>query len=232
MKKTALTLLLSCSAWLVSAQPGKSIDTLYFGSDGKTPPHRALADYYMIVPATADTCSRKPFRTCYMTGELRAEGGYIRLDSTDAHKTLYDGPWKEYYRSGRIRQQGTWNRGKRAGETYPLPRKRADRGACVLRRWTADRHAHLVPMRCLHPHGIRKRCARRRLLHLFRRPGLWGRYRLADDTPVFESPEPGEIREAYRDGEKWKYYNKDGLTVSMTGNRVREYGKYYRMKLG
>lgn len=231
MKKIPLVLLFSFGALFCSAQPDRAVDTLYYGSDHKAPQHRALADYYMIVPATADTCSRKPFRSFYMTGELRTEGGYIRLDSTDALKTVYDGQLREYYRSGRIRQQATWRNGKREGECFIY----SENGLIEEHAFYAD--GKLIGTRTVFEGDgcIRTEYENGALAddcyNYSDARGLWGRYRLADDTPVFESPQPDEICEAYRDGQKWKYYNKDGLIVSMAGNRVRDYGKYYRMKL-
>lgn len=37
--------------------------------------------------------------------------------------------------------------------------------------------------------------------------------------------------EAYRNGKKWKFYEKNGLTVSVTGCSVSDYGKYFRLQL-
>lgn len=231
MKRSSLTLLLSFCALSGFSQPEKPVDTLYYGTDHKSVLHRAFADYYQIVPATTDTCSRKPFRTFYMTGELRVEGSYIRLDSTDARRTRYDGPWTEYYRSGQIRQKGTLIDGKWEGEHTIY----SENG--LIKEHAFYAKGELFGVRTLFNGDL---CIRTEYENgalkydyytLSKPDGYCSKYRLTDNTPVWESPEPSEMDEAYRNGKKWKFYEKNGLTVSVTGCSVSDYGKYFRLQL-
>ena len=59
--------------------------------------------------------------------------------------------------------------------------------------------------------------------------GLYGKFRISDNTPIFSSPSESDIKSEYRDGNAWLYYINDGICVSTTNIEVSDYGKYFRI---
>lgn len=232
MKRIAFTLVYALGALVCHAQHA-TVDTLYYDANGKGGVHPAFAAYYRILPFGGDSCQRKPFRDYYPTGELRTEGGLLHIDSLDDSRTVFDGPWTDYYRSGRVAAQRLRLAGKNEGEhtSYYEDGLIRERAYYLAGKLTGIRTEFPDDgSRCIqteYENGLPKYG-----YYTVSNPdGYVSRFRFEDDAPVFESPETSELDEAYRDGEKWKYYDKNGLTVSMTGQRFRDYGKYYRLEI-
>lgn len=78
------------------------VDTLYYDKEWKVVGNKVFAEYYRVYPVIDDSVSRKPFRDYYITGELQSEGGFITIDRYDDSKSVFDGDWTSYYKSGKI----------------------------------------------------------------------------------------------------------------------------------
>ena len=81
------------------------VDTLYYDKEWKVVGNKVFAEYYRVYPVIDDSVSRKPFRDYYITGELQSEGGFITIDRYDDSKSVFDGDWTSYYKSGKIEQR-------------------------------------------------------------------------------------------------------------------------------
>lgn len=57
------------------------------------------------------------------------------------------------------------------------------------------------------------------------------KFRIADDTQIWESPSITERFVDYRDGTPWEVYFKNGITIALTNSVVTDYGKWHRIDL-
>ena len=91
-------------------------DTLFYDKNWKGVESKLFASYYRILSGNADSNFGKRFRDYYVTGELQSEGGYISIDKYDDSKSVMDGEWSNYYKSGKIEQKGYRHNGIEEGE--------------------------------------------------------------------------------------------------------------------
>lgn len=209
------------------------VDTLYYDKEWKVVGNKVFAEYYRVYPVIDDSVSRKPFRDYYITGELQSEGGFITIDRYDDSKSVFDGDWTSYYKSGKIEQQGTRARGKQEGEYI----RYAENGLVLL-------HANMKNNK---PHGVYTEfsedgdlCMQIEFqegepLHdyyvLSNKDGLCSKIRFSDKQPVYDIPSLEEIQMDYRNGQAWPYHNKNGILVGMTNTEVKDYGKYFQISI-
>lgn len=99
----------------ISAQKS-SLDTLYYDKEWKGVSNRAFASFYRVLDLSDKSTSKKYFRDYYITGELQSEGGYISIDKADDKKSIFDGEWINYYKSGKVEQKGFRLNGIEQGE--------------------------------------------------------------------------------------------------------------------
>ena len=194
---------------------------------------KTFATYYRIVSDSSDVSLGKRFRDYYMTGELQSEGRYISIDKYDDSKSVMDGEWVTYYRSGNIEEKGFRRNGVEEGE------------------YTAYYDNGLVKLRCMMVNGKAngiltefdekgQTCSQTEMLDGHPRydyyvksnqNGFVGKFRISDNTLIWESPSPSEIETEYNNGVEWSYYVKNGLKVSMINSRVKDYGKWYQISI-
>ena len=102
-----------CTANVIIGQT--TLDTLYYDRDWKGC-EKVFATYYRIYTLPTDNNFKKKFRSYYITGELQSEGEYISIDKYDDSKSVFDGKFVNYYKSGKIEQKGYRIKGKQEGE--------------------------------------------------------------------------------------------------------------------
>jgi len=208
-------------------------DTLYYDKDWKGVESKAFASFYRVVPKSADDGFRKQFRDYYITGELQSEGGYVSIDKYDDSKSVFDGEYVTYFKSGKIEQKGTRVNGVEEGEYV----KYDENGLILL-------HAYLKKGK---PDGILTQfsedgniCVQIEYSNgepaydwymVSNKDGLCSKIRLSDKQPIYENPSLYEKKQEYRNGEAWPYYNKNGIMVGMTNNMVKDYGKYFQIPI-
>ena len=115
MKQISVFLTLVLTTLSVFAEAVQT-DTIYYDKDwkGVSSPH--FATFFRVVEKNPVEGYRKLFRDYFMTGELQSEGGYISIDRYDDSKSIMDGEWINYFRSGKIEQKGNRVNGKQEGE--------------------------------------------------------------------------------------------------------------------
>lgn len=208
-------------------------DSLFYDKNWKGVESKSFASYYRILSGNADSNFGKRFRDYYVTGELQAEGGYISIDKYDDSKSVMDGEWTNYYKSGKIEQKGYRHNGIEEGE------------------YTAYYENGLIKLHCTmkngKPNGILTQfdekgdmCSQTEMLDgnprydyyiLSNKDGFGGKFRISDNTPIWESPSQYEKKTEYKDGAAWPYYIKNGLMVAMTNTQVKDYGKWYQISI-
>lgn len=207
------------------------IDTVYYDKEwkGVSGPH--FATYYRIIEKNPTGEYRKMFRDYYMSGELKSEGGYIFIDRFDDANSVMDGQWIDYYKSGRIEQQGKRVNGKQEGEYI----RYFENGAIAIRaNFHEDNPAGLYTE--FNEDGL---CFQKEFRYdgtpkndyyvVTNDNGLYSKIRISDNTPIYTSPSTNDKRIEYKDGEAWPYYINDGILIAMNNTIVNDYGKYYRI---
>lgn len=231
-KRVWIAILLQMSVFDVFSQVAK-LDTLYYDKDWKVISNPAFASYYRIYDASDKTLERKPFRDYYITGELQGEGSYITLDNSDDHKSIMDGEWTNYYKSGKVEQKGYCSHGKQEGE-YTVyyenglikahVNMKNDKMNGILTQFNeAGDQCTQIEMLNDEP---------RYNYYIFsNKDGYSSKFRISDNTPIWESPNINEMKSDYKDGVAWPYYIKNGLIVATHNTILKDYGKWYQISI-
>lgn len=209
------------------------IDTLYYDKDWKGVENKAFATYFRIIPTSADNNFRKQFRDYYITGELQSEGGFITIDKYDDSKSVFDGEWVNYYKSGKVEQKGNHIRGKQEGEYT----KYKEDGLVAIHAYFKNDKLNGVYTEFSEDGNLCMQVEYSNGEPLYdyyvvsNKDGFCSKLRLSDNQPIYESPTLNEKQLEYKDGEAWPYYNKNGIMIGMTNNEVRDYGKYFQIPI-
>ncbi|WP_300286592.1 hypothetical protein [uncultured Alistipes sp.] len=231
MGKIFCVLFLELSAVSLSSAQVKT-DTLYYDKDWKGVESGVFATYYRVIACPDSTHAPRQFRNYYMTGELQVEGRYIRIDRDDDLRSVFDGEWTHYYKSGKVEQKGTRVNGKQEGEYVRYD----ENGLVLLHTYFRNDELHGVCTRFTEDGlCIQTEYADGKPVHDYcvvsNKDGLCSKVGLKDKQPVYETPSQDELQTEYKNGETWHYYDKNGIMIGMTNNRVRDYGKYFRIPI-
>lgn len=209
-----------------------SLDTLYYDKDWKGC-EKTFATYYRIYTSSTNNNLKKKYRDYYITGELQSEGEYISIDKYDDSKSVFDGEFINYYKSGKIEQKGNRTKGKQEGEYI----KYAENGLILLHANYKDDKLHGIYtkfsedgdlcMQLEYANGIP--CCD--YYTISNKDGYCSKVSLSNKQPIYESPSLNEKQTEYKDGKAWPYYNKNGIMIGMTNKEVRDYGKYFQIPI-
>ena len=206
------------------------MDTIYYDNEWKGVSNPHFATYYRIVEKNPVDGYRKNFRDYYATGELQSEGGYITIDRFDDSKSVMDGKWTNYFKTGTIEQKGTLINGKQEGEYIRF----FENGSIATRAYFKNDKLHGLYTEFT-KEGL---CFQQEFWNgepkndyyvVSNEDGLYSKIRISDNTPIFTSPPLNSMRIEYRDGDAWSYYINDGILIAMTNTKINDYGKYYRI---
>lgn len=216
-----------CSSQIVK------LDTIYYDKNWKGVSSATFASYYRVYDADDKSELRKPFRDYFITGELQSEGGYISIDKFDDSKSVFDGEWTNYYKSGKVEQKGYRNKGIEEGEYTAYYENGLIKAHTIMKKGK--------------PNGILTQfneqgdmCSQIEMLNgepkydyyiLSNKDGYSSKIRLSDNTPIYESPSLSEQKTEYRDGAAWPFYTKNGILVAMTNTQIKDYGKWFQISL-
>lgn len=206
----------------LSAVFSQKIDTLYYSREWKSVPHKAFATYYRILelPPTQNAETPKLFRDFYLTGEVRAEGHYIKIDPENDENTVFDGEYTSFYKSGGTLEHGFYLNGMLEGdytkfyengriELHTTMRQGKSEGIETHFNREGDVYTQIEmrngePINDYYTHTNREGYARKIALN--------------DDVPIWESPALEEIECEFRNGTPWSSYVKNGLFIAMSSN--------------
>ena len=233
MKKSILFWVFISFCGAAFSQQNNQLDTIYYDRNWKGVSNASFAEYYRIIPITNDSLLRKPFRDYYITGELQSEGGYISIDRYDDSKSIFDGNWINYYKSGKIEQKGTRKNGKQEGEyisyyengltkIHTQFKNNLRNGIFTEFYESGDQYIQIE-----YVNGKPKN----NYYVFFNKDGYSSKFRIKDGAPVWETPYIYDRKTVYRNGTPWQYYVKNGITVAQTNTTVKDYGKWYRIDL-
>ena len=206
------------------------MDTIYYDHEwkGVTNPH--FATFYRIVEKNPIEGYRKPFRDFYITGELQCIGSYISNNRSDASKSIMDGNWTCYFKSGAVEQKGSHKNGKQEGEYIRFN----ENGSIAERANFNNGKLHGLYTQFT-KEGL---CIQQEFCYgepktdyriVTNDSGLYSKIRISDNSPIYSSPSLNSKKLEYRNGEAWPYYINDGILIAMTNTETNDYGKYYRI---
>lgn len=209
-----------------------TLDTLYYDKDWKGC-EKTFATYYRVYTLPNDNNVKKRFRDFYFTGELQAEGEYISIDRYDDSKSVFDGEYISYYQTGKVKQKSYLKNGKQEGEFI----KYSEDGLILLHANYKDNKLHGIYTEFSDDGNV---CTQIEYAYgkplynyytISNKEGYCSKVSLSNKQPIYETPFLGEKQTEYRGGKTWAYYNKNGIMLSMTNNKVRDYGKYFQIPI-
>lgn len=233
MKHILLCALLGSIVSSLSAQEQQGqIDSIYYNKSGTAAQNPAFADYLRIAFYPADSTADKEFRDFYMTGRLRREGCFLQIDTLDDNRTKFDKANKSYYPNGHIREKMNYSNGLLEGEYKQydetgklrleafylsgnlsgLHKTYQEDGSCRIIEYDSGQPIHDWYL-------------------LADQQGNMLKFRIADNSLVWETPAIAERGTDYWNGKPWEVYYKNGLTLALTSSVVRDYGKWHRIDL-
>lgn len=208
------------------------LDTAYYDNNWKGVTNPVFATYYRVYEIHQDSTFAKHFRNFYRTGELQAEGMYLKIDKSDDSKSLFDGELITYYKSGEVLCKSSYSNGKRNGEFTEY-----------YNNGLLKTHVLMVDGQ---PNGILSQfneegdqCKQTEMIDGSPRYDYYvisnndgsSRFRISDDEPIWDSPNTDEIKKEYKDGVPWSYYIKNGLMIACTNQKIKDYGRWYQINM-
>lgn len=221
------TFIVSCH---IANADALELDTIYYDNNWKGVSNKNFATFYRVIEKNPAEGYAKRFRDFYITGELQCEGSYISIDRFDDAKSIMDGEWVNYFKSGKIEQKGKRSNGKQEGEYI----KYFENGSIAIRANFFNDQLHGLYTE-FNENGL---CFQQEFY--FGKPkneyyvvtndnGLYSKIRISDNQPIYESPSLNSKKVSYQNGEAWPYYISDGIMIAMTNTETNDYGKYYRI---
>lgn len=206
------------------------LDTLYYDKNWKGVELPQFATFYRIYTEKTDSTFQNMYRDYYITGELQSEGSFISIDKYDDSRSIFDGEYVCYYKSGNIEQKGYKVKGVEQGEYI----KYFEDGNMMMRANLLDGKLHGLYTEFT-TEGL---CFQQEYNYgnpiydyyiVSNSQGLYSKVKTVDKTPVFSSPTQSDMKVVYNDGTPWLYYINDGVCIMVTCQEINDYGKYFRM---
>ena len=208
------------------------MDTIYYDKDWVVVPHKAFAEYYRIAYYPPEPSQKKLLRDYYITGELRAEGGFVRLGETEDSTTIFDGQLIIYYKNGHKESERTFSNGKLDGKWIEY----YDDGLISFTaNWKNNLLDGLYTKFFENGHFVQYEFVdgspKTPYYYYGNAKGQMMKINFEDNSPYWESPSRKDRKTIYRQGTPWQYYVANGLTIAMTVSETKDYGKWFQVDL-
>lgn len=217
----------------ISSTAQVRVDTLYYDKNWKGVETTAFASYFRVMAHSTDDNSRKQIRDYYITGELLSELSCISIDKYDDSKSVFDGEFINYFKSGKVEGKWTFVKGKLEGECVEY----YENGLVSFHGYFKKGELDGIYTEFSEDGST---CAQVEYSNgkplydcytISNKDGQCSKIRISDGQPIYGSPLLSEQQVEYRNGKTWCYYNKDGMMIGMTNDKVRDYGNYYKISL-
>ncbi len=226
------TVVLGCFC-VANINLAQTTDTLYYDRNSKGC-DEAFATYYRIYSLpTGDILQAKRYRDYYFTGELKSEGEYISIDKDDDSRSVFDGEFIDYYKSGETERTGAFINGKLEGEYVQYNKD----GLIMLHAYYKDGKLDGICTEFSEDgyECIQTEYSKGEPLYdyytISNSDGYCSKVSLSTEQPVYDTPLLNEKHIVYRDGDAWHYYYKNGIMVGMTADMVSDYGRYFQLSI-
>ena len=230
MRTSLIILSLSC---VISVFPQNArIDTVYYDKDGIGVSNAAFASYYRVYAPDELIGNKRRFRDFYSTGELKFEGEFISIDKYDDAYSVFDGECISYYKSGSVKERKFLLDGVKDGEYtsyfenglieqhYFLKNGKKE-GIFTFFEENGNKCTQLEMHEGMPLHDY---------CFVSDKNDYFSKVRLSDNVIIWDTPEVSERKSHYQKGERWYFYNKNGVSVAVENSVVKDYGKWYRIK--
>ncbi len=225
-----LIIALFCTDFIAYAQD--RIDTIYYNKSGQIARNSIFSDYYRIALYPADSLSVKEFKDFYITGELKKEGCFVCIDSLENSNSLFDGNIVSYFKNGEVSEIANYANSKLNGEYLRyLPN-----GSLEIRAYYINDCLDGIYEQYFEngTHSIMEYADGLPVYDyylLYDSGGNCLKFRLSDNSQIWESPHVSERFIDYMDGQPWEVYFKNGVTLALSNSTVRDYGKWHQINL-
>lgn len=205
MKNIVIALLILIS---FSASAQERLDTLYYNRDGKAATVKAFADYYRVALYSEDPAVPNKYRDFHINGRLMSEGEFISIDANDDANTKFIGTIIVYNSEGDLSAVRNYENGLLHG----ISEEYYSDGSIIQETYEAGKPA----------------------LDYYVKSDMEGnivKIRYSDNSIIWDSPSIDEMTTEEHEGNTWYYYNKNGVTVALNSNTIRDYGKYHTLNI-
>lgn len=231
MKKLLLFVALFAGAIEYVYAQGK-IDTLYYTKEWKYAPNKAFANFYRIAYYPADSLAKKQYRDYYVTGELQSVGNFVNIDALDDANSIFEGECINYFKNGKQSSVRNYKNGLLDGkfcvykddglvETTGFYYNGQLSGICTTflddGAFVQIEYMNGKPVFNYYVKGDQN--------------GNLTKFRMSDNTPIWETPMISERKTEHKDGTPWQFYYKNGVMIALTNTTVKDYGKWHRIDM-
>ncbi len=222
-----LILLLSFSNSVFSQD---RIDTLYYTQDWKYAPNKLFADFYRIVYYPADSLQIKQYRDFFITGELQGRGNFIKIDSLDDKQSVFEGECVNYFKNGKFEAVANYKNGVLDGEFRVYEESGAlKKTGMYINGLLSGIYTEYLDSGTYVQINYFDGEPKYDYYTVFDAQGNMSKFKLSDNTPLWETPLIIERKSNYNDGVLWQVYNKNGIIIALTNSIVKNYGRWYRI---
>ncbi len=232
MKKYLFVLFFFLGTYYTYSQSAK-LDTIYYDKDWKGVSNAAFASFYRVYDANDKSEVRKPMRDYYISGELQSEGSYINIDKNDDSKSVFDGEYTNYFKSGKIEQKGNRVNGVLEGEYTSY----YENGLVKMHTFVKNGKSDGILTEFSEQGDV---CTQTEMINgepkydyfiVSNKDGYSSKIRISDGSPIWESAKLSEKQTEYKDGKEWAFYTKNGIMIAMHPEQLKDYGKWFRLSI-
>ncbi len=231
------------------------LDTLYYDEQWQGVENKDFAHYIRYVYYAAPNSSFKNrFKTYYRTGELYAEGEFVKIDRYNDKNSILE-KWKSYYKNGKLLENFDVINGSGINTKYY-------KNGNIQQIITLKDYKIHGELTTYWENGLIKTfgfhidnnydgiyyefsedgnsCAQYEYINgeiskpyftYVTKEGTITKYKIEDNTPYLEMPSINEKQTFHDKGTTWDYYIKNGLTLMVNGTLNRDYGKYITLQI-
>ncbi|MCD8291330.1 MAG: hypothetical protein LUC91_07500 [Prevotella sp.] len=232
------TLILSVFGILVAicAFGQTKVDTLYYDKDWKGVADRLFAAYVRVAVEPDDPHFAKRCRDFYVTGEVQGESNFISIDKYDDSKSVFDGEWTTYFKSGNVCEHGYRVNGVMDGEYS----KYDEDGYLIQHAYYKDGQLDGAYTEFVDDIALYKVIDYENgtIIHDYYTVtnfnGLNCKVSFFDDQPIAEetrNPALTDVQVEYVDDQEWQLYDMNGIVLAVSMKKVEDYGKYFQINM-
>ncbi|MFI3240744.1 MAG: hypothetical protein R3Y22_09220 [Bacteroidales bacterium] len=202
------------------------IDSIYYGSNGKGVSNKLFADY-MRVKIDSDM----QFCDFYMTGEVKAKGGYAYIDKDNDDESKFNGECISFFKNGNMSKKANFINGLLTGEyiEYKEDGLVAVHAEYIDGKLNGTYTEFIDDDICKQIEYVNDLPSNR--YKILNNRGAEMIFDMKTDTQVWYSPGLEDLHNEYVDGVSWKIFNKNGIIIHLSNSVVKDYGKYYRIEM-
>lgn len=199
-----LTLVLTSLTGLAQSK----LDTLYYSKDGYGAKHKEFADYYRVAMYPDEGNSVGRYRDFHINGQIMSDGEFISIDRDDDRNSRFIGTIIVYDKKGNISAVRNYKDGLLDG----LAEEYLEDGTIIQEEFSAGKPSMEYYTK-------------------YDKDGNLVKIKYSDHSVIWDSPLESEIQEEEYEGNKWNFYSKNGVTVALNTNTIRDYGKYHVLNI-